>query len=169
MLGLAGTARAASRDDESTLKATFLYRLLSEMTWPTNALGPSHKSLDVAVLGNDDFLKAASGVFANETAHERPLKVSSANTVEEAARAHVLFIPGSERRRQRQLLQDLQHLPVLTVGESDGFCEDGGMVNLRLVKERIRIEVNAAALKDAGLKLNSQVLKLATIVGKRSD
>ena len=53
---------------------------------------------------------------------------------------------------------------MLTICEAPGFCEQGGMLNLYEEDHRIRFEANPAAADQAGLKLRSTLLTLATIV-----
>ena len=44
-----------------------------------------------------------------------------------------------------------QGRPVLTVGESPRFIRDGGMINLLLIRNTVRFEVNLEAASRAGL------------------
>ena len=53
---------------------------------------------------------------------------------------------------------------VLTVGEQEGFAVRGGIVNLTKEKNKVRFEINLDAAKRAGLKMSSQLLKLAKVI-----
>ncbi|MBL0717480.1 MAG: TonB-dependent receptor [Desulfosarcina sp.] len=55
---------------------------------------------------------------------------------------------------------------ILTIGEISGFTEAGGIINLVKTRNRIKFEVNLNAAQQAGLKISSRILKLATIVGR---
>jgi hypothetical protein len=55
----------------------------------------------------------------------------------------------------------------MTVGESDGFLEQGGMIRLDVEEGKIRFAINLDASEQAGLKISSRMLLLAkTVVGK---
>ena len=54
--------------------------------------------------------------------------------------------------------------PVLTVGEVEGFAEQGGMVNLLAGPNRIVMEINREVANRAGLSVSSQLLKLAKLI-----
>ena len=54
--------------------------------------------------------------------------------------------------------------PVLTVGDGDGFARGGGMIGLFVEDGRMRFAINPNAAQRAGLRLSSQLLKLARIV-----
>jgi hypothetical protein len=46
----------------------------------------------------------------------------------------------------------------------EGFPRHGGMINLKLDAERIRLEVNPDNATRAGLKIRSELLRLADVV-----
>jgi hypothetical protein len=53
---------------------------------------------------------------------------------------------------------------VLTVGDTEGFTEAGGMINLTIVDQRVHFEINPDAARRAGMKISSKLLSLAKIV-----
>jgi hypothetical protein len=52
---------------------------------------------------------------------------------------------------------------ILTVseGETDDFIKAGGMINLVIVDNKIRFQINDNAAKKAGLTISSKLLSLA--------
>jgi hypothetical protein len=80
----------------------------------------------------------------------------------------MIFVGASERKNIPSVLERLRGTSVLTVGESDGFGQHGGIVNLLLSGGRIRFEVNAHAAERAHLQISSRLLSLATIVSDGS-
>jgi hypothetical protein len=76
----------------------------------------------------------------------------------------ILFIAKGERKRVPVLLQIVFHEPVLTVGETDDFIRQGGMILLSVENERIRFEINLATTERAGLKMSAKLLVLAKTV-----
>jgi hypothetical protein len=53
---------------------------------------------------------------------------------------------------------------ILTVGETGGFIEAGGVVNLKLETGKIQIQVNIDAAEQAGVRISSKLLSLAQII-----
>jgi hypothetical protein len=51
--------------------------------------------------------------------------------------------------------------PVLTVGDSPRFLDEGGIVQLVRVGNHLRFNINVAAARRAGLRLSSHLLGLA--------
>jgi hypothetical protein len=49
----------------------------------------------------------------------------------------------------------------LTISDTPGFVQAGGIIELKLRAGRIRFDINQGAARQVGLKLSSQLLKLA--------
>jgi hypothetical protein len=58
-------------------------------------------------------------------------------------------------------LEGLHGVAILTVGESDQFIENGGMINFIIQGQKIRFKINAELARNAGLKISSKLLSLA--------
>ena len=78
----------------------------------------------------------------------------------------VLFIAVSESGNIRQILDGIEGSTVLTIGDTEGYAEQGVMVNFYLEDNMVRIEINIDAARRAGLNISSQLLKLARIVNQ---
>ncbi len=59
-------------------------------------------------------------------------------------------------------------MSTLIVGDVAGFARRGGMVNLTKKGNRLRFEINRRAVESAGLRLSSQLLKLANLIEDES-
>jgi hypothetical protein len=78
----------------------------------------------------------------------------------DAAGCHLLYVANDDIG----LLRAVRGRPVLTVGDRDDFIALGGIINLRVIAERVRFEVNLAESQRAGLTIDSQLLGLAVAV-----
>ena len=76
----------------------------------------------------------------------------------------LLFIADGEARRAGGGLGGVKTLPVLTVSDSKGFSQAGGVIELYIDDGRLRFAVNVDAAEHAGLRLSSRLLGLAKIV-----
>ena len=131
------------------------------MEWP----GPAGNGpLVLGVLGEDPFGAALDRTFEGKRVGSRALEVRRVASVEEGARGQILFISKSEERRLPAILAVLRGTPVLTVSDIRDFAERGGMIGFRLQDQRVRFDIDLAPATGSGLKLSSQLLKLARIV-----
>lgn len=148
---------------EYQVKAAFLYTLLKFVEWPDGIAAGAPPPLCLAILGQDPFgddLEAVRGKIARG----RTVVIRRYRRVEDVKECDLLFISASERGRLARILRQLQGSPILTVADQDGFCEAGGMINLVTARNRVAFEINVAAAQRAGLRISSQLLKLARIV-----
>jgi hypothetical protein len=159
-----GTAEEAEKPTEYEVKSAFLFHFARLTEWPAPAM-PAGEPFVVAVVGHDPFGTALDRVLEGQSVQGRPLVLRRAATPEALPeRPHILFV-AAERAEASRILRHFRDQPVLTVGEMDGFGELGGVVNFFVTGEgRIRFEINVRQAEAKGLRISSQVLKLARIV-----
>lgn len=153
-------ARAAfSREYE--IKAAFLYNFVKFVDWPAQAL-PQNATFTIGVLGSDPF-EGALETINGKVARDHTIVVRRLASAADAADVQMLFVSPSERARFAQILASTRSAPVLTVSETPGFAEDGGVINFTSGGNRVRFEINVAAAQRAHLAINSQLLRLAKV------
>jgi len=81
--------------------------------------------------------------------------------MDQIRRCHVLFFCPSEKPFLGRLLPPLQKEGLLLVGDSVGFLEAGGIINLVIEDKKVRFEINLAAARRASLQIRSSLLRLA--------
>jgi len=155
---LPGRSSAGEASAEARIKAAIVYNLARVVTWPEGALAGEAFLLDVA---GRDLEGPAFETLAGKEARGRSLRVRTWNGIDVG---QIVFVARSEAGSCRKLLASLAGQPVLTVSEVDGFCEEGGIVQLVRRQNKIQMRVNRAAAEAAGLQLSSQLLKVAELV-----
>lgn len=148
---------------EYQAKAAFLYNFTKFVEWPPQVFATPAAPLQICVLGDDPF-GASLDALAERSTQGRALVIRRVATPGQGAACQILFIAASEEARLPQLLAALAARPVLTVADVPGFAEAGGMINLSVDESRVRMEINVEAAQRAGLRISSQVLRLARIV-----
>jgi hypothetical protein len=165
-LALLPVARAqAPVARETQVKAVFLFNFVQFVEWPAAAFASPDAPLVIGVLGADPFGEILDEVVRGEKIGARTLEVRRFATVEEVAGCQLLFISASEQPHLEETLRALQGRPILTVGDTEGFATRGGMIRFVTDRGRIKLRINLAAAKAAGLVLSSKLLRPAEIVG----
>jgi hypothetical protein len=96
----------------------------------------------------------------------RRLQVKHVKELEQIAGCQVLFIAAGEKKRHGEELAMASKRPVLTVGETDGFATEGGIIGFCREQNKIRFEINLDAAGKAQLKISAKLLSLAkTVIG----
>jgi hypothetical protein len=145
---------------ENRLKAAVVSKLPAFTEWPPAALD-GHDSLDVCVVRPSPFGSTLRDLLAGETIGGRPLALRELADARVLDRCHVLFVPANAAANRKEILNRTRKLPILTVGDYAGFLDEGGIVYLRVVEGRVRFEINIAPAQTGGIKISSQLLKLA--------
>ena len=52
----------------------------------------------------------------------------------------------------------------MTIGDTEEFCREGGMIRLFREKNNIRFEINNITASKSNLQLSSKLLEIATMV-----
>jgi len=162
----AGTLQAQSAS-EYEIKAAFLYKFASFVQWPLAVPGMARASASpicIGVLGADRFGPILDQVVRGKLVGGRWFAVERLQSATQAAHCDIVFISSSEQSRISEILLMLRDKPVLTVSEVPGFCERGGLVNLKVADAAVRFEINVATGERAGLHFSSKLLSLARIV-----
>ena len=159
------TGAQAKTASEYEIKAAFLYNFARYVEWPSGRLPAPGEAFVVTVLGEDPFGPALDATIRDRTIHDRRLLVRRVARIEDVGDSQILFISRSEADDLPRILRRLEAAPILTVGETAQFAERGGMIRFRRDGERIGFDINVASTERAGLRVSSQLLKLARIVG----
>lgn len=158
---VATPARALEGSEEARIKAAIIYNLARVVTWPESTLATEAFLLDVAGADADG---PAFETLAGKEARGKALQVRQ---WQRGTPGQIVFVSKSEAGRCAALLDSLAGKPVLTVSEVDGFCEEGGIVQLVRRQNKVQMRVNRRAAEAAGLQLSSQLLKVAELVDGR--
>lgn len=164
VLGALLIAGARGEVEEYQLKAAVLFNFAKFVEWPPQSFSNSSEPIAVCVLGQDPFGHWLADTLAGKVVSGRRFTIRQASEAPEAGRCQIVFVSSSERKRLRALLGGLKGEGVLTVGDTPGFAGLGGVVNLRLEGETVRMEVNVEAARQKNLQISAKLLSLAQIV-----
>jgi len=163
------TARAQPpAPTEYEVKAAFLYHFARYVEWPPDGL-PADEAFVITILGDDPFGPALDTILKGKRIHDRRLVVRRVTHAEQVGRTQILFIGESLSEDLPRILRRLESTPTLTVGEGPLFAKTGGMIRFNKERDRVGFEINLASAERARLRISSQLLKLARIVGPASS
>jgi hypothetical protein len=164
-----GVGATGQPPTEYQVKAAFLFHFARLTVWPSEALADDQPFI-IAVVGRDPFGDVLDRTMAGQTAHGRPIHLRRyASLAKLREPPHIVFV-NTPRAEVAQVLARFRTAPVLTVSDVVGFAEQGGVVGFRLTTDQnVRFDINLAAAETHGVRISSQVLKLARILGGPED
>lgn len=153
---------------EYEVKAAFLLKFALYVEWPPEAFPTPTAPIIIGILGDDLFGGELDRIIRGETIKNRPIAIHRSRQIDNLQHCHLLFISKSEKGRLAGIFTKLAGKHCLTVGETDRFAQNGGIVNFRLQGANVRFEINVEAAKSSGLSISSKLLRLATIISSES-
>jgi hypothetical protein len=148
---------------EYEVKAAFLYNFAKFVEWPAEAF-TGRGAFRFCILGDDPFGTALERTVAGKRIDDHPIEIARHDAESDATECHVVFLGVSEASTLRRTLATLGARGILTVGDRPEFVDDGTVIGFRLEGDRVRFDINADAAERAGLRVSSQLMKLASRV-----
>ncbi len=161
LLLLSGTRAQSPTAGEYQVKAAFLYNFAKFIAWPPSSFSDASAPLRICVLGQDPFGQELRDITSDKNINGRRLQVDQVADLGLARTCHILFVASSEKAQLKRIFESLQGTDAVTVGDSKGFIDQGGMINFVLENNRVQFEVNHKAAERAGLKISSKLLNVA--------
>ena len=147
---------------EYQAKAVVLFNSAQFVTWPSSQ--PADIPLVIAILGDDPFGSYLDETARGEKVNNRSLSIQRARRGTETRNCQILFVSRSEGERAAQIVSNLKGRSVLTVSDIEGFAKLGGMIELFLEKDKVRMRINLEAVRAAGLRISSKLLRVAEVM-----
>jgi hypothetical protein len=166
----AAPARAQSTEPavEYRVKAAYLYNFTKFVDWPPAAFNDAAAPFVVAVVDRDG---AAAAIITDalrdkttpagrriEVRHLRELSTAAATA------CHQIFVTRSAGLEVAQIRAAIGTAPVLLVGETEAFAQEGGIVGFVRMGDAVRCDVNLAGAQRAGIKLSGRLASVARLV-----
>jgi hypothetical protein len=146
---------------EHGIKAAFLYKFLGYVEWPAGALNNATAPIVIGVLGADDIADELHTIVARRRIAQHPIEVRRVAEADALDGVNVLFIGRDGRSALPRLAPAAQRGSVLLVSDFDRGLEEGSVINLVVVDNRVRFEVSLEAAERSELKLSSRMLAVA--------
>ncbi|MBF0225545.1 MAG: YfiR family protein [Desulfobacterales bacterium] len=145
---------------EYTIKSIFIKKIIKYITWPDNSFNSSDNAINLCFVEENEFLDAFD-TLKDKSSKDRPIYLK--NYWLSSQTCHILFINSKNRKLVESILSKVKNMPVLTIGEMEGFVELGGIINFIKESDKIRFEINIDSAKRSGFTISSHLLKLSKI------
>lgn len=146
---------------EHGIKAAFLYKFLGYVEWPAGTLAGASAPIVIGVLGADDIAGELQTIVARRRIAQHPIEVRRVGEADALDGVNVLFIGPDGMSALPRLVPAAQQRSVLVVSDFDRGLEEGSVINLVVVDNRVRFEVSLEAAERSQLKLSSRMLAVA--------
>jgi hypothetical protein len=167
LLTLAPVQAQAPLAPEAEVKAEFVERFTRFIDWPTQQGAAPERPFVLGVLGSNEVGPRLEQLARARGFKQRKVEVRQLTGPEGVDGCDVVWISHAAQGQLAEVLARTSGKPILTLGDTVGFAEQGVLINLRRRAARIVFEINLAEAKKSGLKFSAQLLALGEIVGPR--
>ncbi len=148
---------------EQAVQAALVFNFAKFTEWPAQTFASPETPFTLCVLGEESF-NALRDATSGKQLQGRALRVRDEVKAGSMGECQILFVSAQASVSPDALAALLPAPHVLTVSDREGFAASGGIIGLFEEEGKIKFEVNLKAAARAGLKLSSQLLRLARIV-----
>lgn len=160
----------AAQQSEYTIKAVFLEHFTRFIEWPESIeIADASYPFCLAVIGENPFDSILDQIYSEQKIKKRRVEIRYISTPDEIDGCHILFISSSSKEILPEILSRTKNEPILTVGDTDGFAENGVLINFYLIGGKIKFEINEKAVHKSGLIMSYRLLNLARIVNQGKE
>ncbi len=129
------------------------------ITWPAEDAA----DLTVCVFDEPQFVTPLATIEGQIVQHRR-VTVMEIQEASAAVGCQIVFIGARAAARLDEVQAALFGQPTLTVGDVPGFAERGGVIGFTSRRNHVELEMNLQAAEASGLRISSQLVRLARIV-----
>lgn len=155
---------AQSSNEEYQVKAGFLFHFAQLVDWPPDALNGSEQSISLCLFDDEPHRDRFQEAIGGKPIGDRVLQLRFLHQQQDLPGCNILFLSRDEMHRHPGVLSSLRGQPVLTVGETEDFLKDGGVICFRRERGLVRFDINVSASDAARLRISSRLLLLASQV-----
>ena len=164
LTGAVALARAQTAED--LVKATFLYRFASFVTWPDATFADAQSPIRICVIGAEPLANQLRHVAVNQHVGGRGFEVRQLANASAVDACQIVYVVGD---RTGDALREAYGRQILTV--TDGEMDRGngrGIVHFVIVDQRVRFYIDDARAAEGHLSIDPRLLGLAVSVRRRA-
>lgn len=149
---------------ELELKAVALEKIALFIEWPRNEATYKTTPFVIAVLDEPEFGETLLEVYRNHKIKDRMVKVVNLSNISQLTDCQMLYLPEMKKSSLLKILDQVKRMPVLTIGDTEGYADAGCFVNFYNNEGKLRFEINQKAMKSAGFNVDYKLLRVAKVV-----
>lgn len=160
-LASASVRAEALQRREDQFKAAYVFNFVKFVEWPEAA---TSNPLMICFVGGEGVYQALMTGIENKRAGARRLAALQIADAPRAGTCSALYIDASMAATYPFAAEPA----VLTISDAKGFAEHGGMIELFTENHRLHFLINMYSAQQAGLRISSDLLKLASGVQREA-
>lgn len=148
---------------EYQVKAAFLYNFTRFISWPSSTFNSPTAPFIIGIIGNNPFGTYLEDIIDQEKVNDHPIIVQRYHDIKDINNCQILYISIGDDNKIKEVIASVAHKNVLTVSDAAKFANWGGIINFFKDDNKLRVQINTAAARAAGVEISSKLLKISKI------
>lgn len=151
---------------QDRVKAAFVFNFIQFTEWPVMTFRHNDDPLVIGILGETGLSEVLAKTVAAKVINGHPIIVKTFAAPAGVVDCQVLVVSEDFKEAATDLARRDALKGLLTIGDFEGFTEEGGVIRFFVDDNKERFEINTAAAERAGLQISSKLLRLAQVIRK---
>lgn len=152
-----------SKFSESSLIATYIYKISQFTDWPEKSFESESDNFNIAIV-SDGSISNIYKKMAVKQVHGRKINVrifDSNVPFSTLSEFHVVFLYGLSTNRLISINKSIEKLPILTFSENENLDDSLTIITFVKRNKKIRFAIDRDQAKNVGIKFSSKLLRIA--------
>jgi hypothetical protein len=155
--------------NEYKVKAALIFKFIQFVDWPGDggpppASAPSDRdTIVIATVGQDPFDGALEQTVTGKSVGGKRVIVKHFASAGQVEKCQVLFVSSGGGAELARTLSKIGPVGLLTVGETEQFLVDGGIIRIFEQDGKLRFEISQEAAARARIQISAKLLRLAKL------
>lgn len=143
------------------IHAAMIYNFMKYVQWPDDG-GPG--DFVVGVYGEDNVFNTLKNYYDGKPKGAKKYSIRKLNDASEAPACAVVYIGKNKSKDFENVKNAVTGKPVLTITDSFNLGKKGSCINLKVVDDKLKFEINQNSINSATLKVASQLTSMAIMI-----
>jgi YfiR/HmsC-like len=152
---------AIARAQDEKFEALFIYNFTKYIEWPFEN---QSSEFVITVLGNGDIIPELASISSRMSANSKTIIIKKASSPLAIPPSQILFVTKERTNEIPQIIENIKNRNILLIAEKPNACALGAAVNFVSKGGNLSFELSRGNLEKYGLKVNTQLLTLGTLV-----
>ncbi|MBC7902957.1 MAG: YfiR family protein [Gemmatimonadaceae bacterium] len=157
----AGTAGQAQTGTNYSIYANVIYHFTKYVDWPDDR---KYGDFVIAIIGDSPLYDQLKSSTANKMAGNQRIVVLKYQSLPSNISCHILFISEEKSFSLKKISEATAGNSILIVSEKEGMAQRGACINLVIVDDHLKLEINRNMIEKRELNIANELLKLGTLV-----
>jgi hypothetical protein len=135
-----------------------VFNFVKYVQWPTN---DNSKEFVIAVVGNNDIYNTLNTWYGGKAKGTKTYVIKKFSNAAEVTDCQVVFIDRSKSGEFEAVNNKVKGKGTLVVTDRNGLGSKGSCINFKTVDEKLRFELNQAAIEGSNLKVAGALTSMA--------